>query len=61
RTVFRELTTLEKGKKYVFAVSNGTQLNYSTVKNPAQFAFCSDNSNAPGGVDYRMMKEYLKK
>ena len=55
RKVFKDMQKLEVGKKYLFAVG------YSGVNNPAQFAFCSDNSNAPGGVDYKMMKEYLKK
>ena len=65
RIVFKDMIMLEKGKTYIFAVeavSDEWGLKwYSKATNPAQFAFCSDNSNAPGGVDYKMMKEYLEK
>ncbi|MGN0480139.1 MAG: hypothetical protein ACI4EV_01055 [Lachnospiraceae bacterium] len=62
--VIKNATKLKIGEKYLFAtnwVKDSFSIGKNQPGNPAQFAFCSDNSNAPGGVDYKMMKEYLEK
>ena len=61
RIAFKDMTVLEKGKTYIFAVDESDDIDVNIATNPAQFAFCSDDSNAPGGVNYKMMKEYLEK
>lgn len=63
RKVYRDLITLESGKTYLFTIKykqKNTNGDASEVINPAQFAFATDDSNAPGGVTYSMIKEYLK-
>ena len=63
RTVYENLITPEQNKVYIFVTNSyGEDVPHiSTVKNPAQYAFCIDDSNAPGGVNYSKMREYLLK
>ena len=61
RKVYKNLITPEINKIYIFATNDYYESSWCTVKNPAQYAFCIDDSNAPGGVNYSKMREYLLK
>lgn len=65
RLLYKDANLIEIGKSYLFLIKKQDKENNASivveVKNPAQFAFATDDSNAPGGVTYSMIKEYLKK